>query len=120
MGQDKRHFPRINEETRVTCKVLEDPSAVGEPGLAMNISGGGICFHLAEKLPQGAMLALELSLPGFPAGVIALAKVVWCERNGARDASRPWEVGAEFHWIGWDSSAAQNQIAGYIRDKLTH
>ncbi len=31
---------------------------------------------------------------------------------------RPWELGCEFHWVGWDSNVAQARIADYIRKKL--
>ena len=72
----------------------------------------------SEQLADGVLLAMELDLPGYPAGVIALARVKWCERQASAEPSMPFEVGAEFHWIGWESVQAQQNIASYIRTKL--
>ena len=116
---ERREFPRINESVRLNVKTVEGVA----PGsaldaLAINISGGGIAFPSTEKLEDGAMLALELDLPGFPAGVIAMARVVWVEKNDEPSESHPWLVGAEFHWVGWDSNSAQANIASFIRERL--
>ena len=76
------------------------------------------------------MLALKLVLPRFPSGVIALARVIWCERTDTamsgllrmveteNPAPVAFEVGCEFHWVGWDSSAAQKAVMSYLKDQL--
>ena len=117
MSDDRRTFPRISESRRLRVReVTTDDS--GDGGMTLNISGGGICFAHTSQLKPGAMLAMELDLPGYPAGVIALASVRWCEHRPGAEPGLDYEVGAAFHWIGWESAAAQEQVARYIRSKL--
>jgi hypothetical protein len=77
--------------------------------LAVNISGGGVCFEATENLQNGALVALEISSDDFEAPILALAKVVWCKPKG-----RAYKVGAEFWWIGWGDTQAQTTIANYV------
>lgn len=117
MSDERREFPRVDESTAVRCTPVDDNKIdqfKGE-GFTVNISGGGVRFQNSEPIDPGTQVALNLKLPQFPSAVIALAQVVWCVPS---EGSLPWELGAEFHWIGWDSNAAQQQIADYIRGKL--
>ena len=67
-----------------------------------------------EPIADGTLLALELSLPGFPSDVIALARVVWQRKR----ADKRLDTGCEFHWVGWDSTQAQQRVADFIRHRL--
>ena len=117
MSTEHRKFPRVGDNTRVVCKPIgDDGPDSGDDGFATNISGGGICFVASEPYQVGQRLALEMELPGFPSGIIAIARVAWCEAAGSGKGGH--EIGAEFHWVGWESRSAQEQIASYIRDKL--
>ncbi len=119
---EKRQFPRIHERARLTWRVTTEGNLRAErspidDGLQINISGGGICFF-AEKGPTvGAILAVQLELPGYPSAILALARVVWTEPV-ERDGRPGADVGAEFHWVGWDSNFAQQQIATFVRTRL--
>ncbi|MGM0575119.1 MAG: PilZ domain-containing protein [Myxococcota bacterium] len=119
MSDERREFPRVGQNTHVKCRPLNDEGLedLQGDGYTVNISGGGIGFLYKEYVKPGSHVALNLELPQFPSDVIALARVVWCEPTGDEE-EMPYEIGAEFHWIGWESSSAQNQIATYIRDKL--
>lgn len=118
---DSRTFPRVTDSSKVksTVVVTSGTSMEIASGLATNISGGGICFRTEDPYKLGTMLALELELPGMPVAVIALARVVWVQESPSEaEPERPWELGCEFHWVGWDSNVAQARIADYIRKKL--
>ena len=115
---DYRQFPRVSAAANLRWRVVEGDEIKPQTppdsgGLQINISGGGICFATPDPLATGAMLAIELQLPGYPSGVIALARVVWC-----RKAASGHEVAAEFHWVGWDSTSVQEQVLSYIREQL--
>lgn len=110
---DRRRFPRIDDRSRVRWRSLDNDAPSLRDGMAINISGGGLCFDVDAPVPLGTLLALELRLPELPSDVIAMGKVVWCTPAKGRH-----ELGVEFHWIGWDSTVAQQQIAGYIRQRL--
>ncbi|MCB9730330.1 MAG: PilZ domain-containing protein [Deltaproteobacteria bacterium] len=116
MNQNRRQFPRVAESTQVRWRrVDQDAAELGEAA-TMNISGGGICFQAWERIDSGSHIAVQLELPGIPLPVIALARVVWCEL--ATEGAMPWDVGAEFHWVGWESGDAQRRIGDYLVDKL--
>ena len=120
MGSDGRAFPRIKDSARVKWRVADEagPTPIIDDGLQLNISGGGVCFASQTAVPKGTMLALELQLPNYPSGIIALARVVWVDVV-TRDDEEGFEIGAEFHWIGWDSNFAQQQLATYVKSRLS-
>ena len=116
-----RKFPRLDASCVIDYRsVGDDPrfrQMHGKHGFMQNISGGGVCVVMSEKQAEGEVLALNINLPGFPNGVIALGEVRWCN---PRDASRgAFEVGIEFWWVGWNDQGAQEQIRTYIADRLT-
>ncbi len=112
---DKRSYPRVNAGSKLKYRVVDDAGPdVTAAGLATNISGGGISFTADTRMPDGTLLALQLALPGFPSDVIALARIVWQRKN----PDRGFDIGCEFHWVGWESSLAQQKVAEFIRDKL--
>ena len=84
-------------------------------GVAVNISGGGMCFSADREIPPGSMVALEMSLSELPTPVVSLGKVVWCDRG---EEEGKYDVGVEFWWIGWADAEAQGQMLKYINQKL--
>lgn len=116
---ERRSYPRVTSECVVDWKPVEnDPivAALGQTqsGFVQNISGGGMCVRLDRDPGQGALLALNLQLPGLPSGIIALGKVCWVE-----PAAATCDVGIEFWWVGWNNPGAQEAIRGFINSKLT-
>ncbi|MFT5433547.1 MAG: hypothetical protein ACI9OJ_004253 [Myxococcota bacterium] len=113
MSDEHRQFPRVDDSTRIRWRPAPADTSFQE-GMQLNISGGGVCFASPSAIDIDTMLALELNSPGFPVSVLALGRVVWC-----REAPTGFEVGLEFHWVGWDSNSAQTQIADYVKDRLS-
>lgn len=115
---DNRRFPRVAGECNMVVRPLDDASESGlsrpsEDAVMSNISGGGVSFVQADAIEDGAMLALELELPGFPTSVISMGKVVWC-----RPKDDEYEIGVEFWWVGWRDHEAQKKIGEYITRSL--
>ncbi|MBM3222309.1 MAG: PilZ domain-containing protein [Candidatus Tectomicrobia bacterium] len=108
----KRRFPRLRKDFQITYRTVDREKFENDPisAMAINISGGGVCFEASEDLHKGALVALDIRSDDFGAPILALAKVVWCkaQRGGG------YTVGAEFWWIGWGDKAAQNTIANYV------
>lgn len=117
---NNREFPRVSRSCPVSYRVLENGSAAeagkSTPAIMNNISGGGICFTSADPFEIGTMLALQVELPGFPAGVISMGRVVWC--RPAPDEPGRQEIGVEFWWVGWKDESAQKEISSFIRTAL--
>jgi len=113
----QRKYPRVKEACEVKYRVIEDPVMQPERqgGVALNISGGGMCFSVEQELELGSMLAIELTLPELPTPVVSLARVVWCDLG---DGAAKFDVGVEFWWIGWADTEAQGHMLRYINEKL--
>ncbi len=116
----RRAFPRVSGSCPVQYRPLK-----GDPGVALNgpsdavmnnISGGGISFTAPEPVAEGQMLALQVDLPGFPAGVISMGKVVWCQPSD--DEPGRFDLGVEFWWVGWKDHDVQKQINDFISASL--
>lgn len=110
---DKRKYPRLGSIWDVEYKVLSSDEFSENPlqSFTVNISGGGICFEAMEDIPSGTILTLEMKSPAFPSEILALAKVVWCNKNPEKSK---YDVGVEFWWTGWKDKNAQEAVADYI------
>lgn len=107
----RRRFPRLRKDFHVSYRMVNQEQFESDPvcALAVNISGGGVCFEANEALQEGALVALEIRSDDFATPILALAKVVWCKSKGEAH-----KIGAEFWWIGWGDNKAQSTIANYV------
>ena len=107
----RRQFPRVSKEYRVSYSLVDQEQFDRNPvsSLAVNISGGGVCFSSDEPLAKGSMVALDIDADDLHSSILALAKVKWCKPQG-----ESYEIGAEFWWIGWRDNDAQNTVADFI------
>ncbi len=107
----RRKFPRVSKHYQVSYTPVDADQFQSNPvsSLAVNISGGGLCFEADEALQKDAMIALEINSDDFRSAILALARVAWCKPKG-----EAYEVGAEFWWIGWRDNQAQSSIADFI------
>jgi Tfp pilus assembly protein PilZ len=107
----RRRFPRLRKDFQITYRIVDQAQFDSDPikSLAINISGGGVCFEATDNLQKGTLVALELRSEDFSAPILALAKVVWCKPQGTTH-----QVGAEFWWVGWGDDQAQTTIAHYV------
>lgn len=110
----RRQFPRVSKEYRVSYSLVDQEQFDCRPfnSLAVNISGGGICFTVAEPLAKGSMVALDIDADDLQSSILALAKIRWCKAQG-----KAYEVGADFWWIGWRDNDAQHTVADFITAK---
>lgn len=108
-----RKYPRLSKNCQITYRYLDAAQFANSPiaSLALNISGGGLCFETTEALEKDDMVALSIHSEDFRP-ILALIKVVWCKANKAR-----YNVGAEFLWVGWNDPKAQQTIADYVANQ---
>ncbi|HUT32817.1 MAG TPA: PilZ domain-containing protein [Planctomycetota bacterium] len=113
----RRKFPRVKAGWAVEYREVSDKEfqTSSVSGLAVDISGGGICLEAKQEVAPGTMVAIDLHSPDFEAPILALAKVVWCKK---RLFSEVYDVGAEFLWSGWGDSSAQSKIVEYVRQRV--
>lgn len=107
----RRQFPRVSKEYHISYALIDREQFDGSPvnSLAVNISGGGICFNVSEPLAKGSMITLDIQADDLQSSILALAKVKWCKAQKDQ-----YEVGAEFWWIGWRDNDAQHAVADFI------
>jgi hypothetical protein len=112
----RRRFPRLSRKFQISYKMVDQEKFDNDPvsSLALNISGGGVCFEATENLQPGVLVALDIHSHDFDAPILALAKVMWCKPGGGR-----YQVGAEFWWVGWGDNKAQATIANYVAAQTT-
>ena len=106
----QRKFPRVSKEYRIAYTTVNQEELTHTPlhSLAINISGGGVCFAAQEALAKDTLLALEINAEDASA-ILALARVAWCKQKG-----KGYDIGAEFWWVGWRDNAAQSTMANFI------
>ena len=111
---EKRKFPRVDKNYQVSFSVIDKDQFEENPisSLAVNISGGGLCFESDQALEKDTLVALEINADNFSSAILALARVAWCKPRGDT-----YELGAEFWWTGWRDQQAQSSIGDFIASK---
>ena len=88
---ERRAYPRVEMRVPISYRII---ACLGEMDLdpltekimeenTINLSAGGACIRVDEKLNPEHVLLLMFQLPGLPEPVKAVARVVWCHDEGA-------------------------------------
>jgi hypothetical protein len=114
-GAERRKFPRLRESCSIRVKPIAGAQFASEnqDAIAVNISGGGLCYRARDAVTAGDFLAVEMALPEFSSPIVAMGRAVFCE-----PAAEGYEVGIEFWWVGWGDDSAQRAISDYIKTEL--
>lgn len=101
---ERREHPRVAKRIRVRWQRVDDERGdergearrVGpvEAAVTSDVSQGGLGFPVAEPIPVGTILALELEREFGGPPLSALARAARCVRDGDG-----WLLGVEFTWI---------------------
>ncbi len=89
--KERRVEPRICVKIPITFKVINDTKEIEKlitlkkgkklhP--ALNISLGGMCLLTNQRLKDGSVLELEITIPGLAKDIKAAAEVVWSNETG--------------------------------------
>jgi c-di-GMP-binding flagellar brake protein YcgR len=109
--EDKRNFPRLSASVEVGYTLLKD-AADKKTTYTKNISAGGICLIVYEKIEPGSILALKLQLPDVQKTIEVQGKVVWTSHFTIDSDQRDrYDLGIEFNEI--DESLRQ-RISQYV------
>jgi len=108
---DKRNFPRLVASVGVEYTLLKDASDKKKT-YTKNISAGGICLIVYEKIEPGSILAWKLRLPDVKRAIEAQGKVVWMSHFiiGSDQRDR-YDLGIEFTEI---AESARQKIFQYV------
>ena len=116
-SSDKRSASRITERCQVSYRTVDDnennPKRIATRTL--NLSSSGLCLVAPEALIPDRHLALELMLTDREAPLVAIGRVVWCDRDGD-----DYRVGICFTWLREDDRKDLGAIAEYVQGKLSN
>ena len=118
MGEEaKRRYPRLPLNTEIVYRVLDQAEAELYTTGSKDISSGGLCIIVIEKLEPGAVLNLRFSLPELNKIVNAKGKVIWVKelRIGKKKAGDFYEAGIEFMEIDQEE---RERIKDYVSSKM--
>jgi c-di-GMP-binding flagellar brake protein YcgR len=78
-NENRREFPRLDFDVEFKHWVFSEPSLKPIRNKGKNISAGGLCIMVFEKLEIGTLLKLEFSLQGADKPIMAKGKVMWID-----------------------------------------
>ena len=110
---ERRRFPRLPLKVNVKYDVLKGLPLRAKETQSKNISIGGICLVVPEKINIGTLLRLKLSLKGETSYITVKGKVVWVEEFSVDSTSdyKAYDCGIEFVDI---SPQEQESISRYL------
>jgi hypothetical protein len=117
MMQERRSYVRANGLVLVNYKV-PDLQLQGKSS-AYDISGTGLRITTNQKLSSGALVEMEIYLPGSSQPIIAKGEAIWSDKVGPKKETQgPEEYffsGIRFTVIEEDNRA---RVADYVRRKV--
>ena len=103
--KERRRFVRL--ENSLPLMYWISPATVPQATLTRNLSGGGICLYVTERLLPGTNLEVQFTLPGQQGPMTFTAEVVWCDQPAPDAPSGQVMAGIRF-----------TQITPHDRDRI--
>ncbi len=102
---ERRKFPRLNLSVDIEYSVIGKESYLKGEGSTKNISSGGICVIVYEKIDIGDILSLVINLPAGERPIQTEGRVVWIgDFILSEEKISSWDAGIEFTGISEDDS----------------
>ncbi|MHC4450743.1 MAG: PilZ domain-containing protein [Planctomycetota bacterium] len=113
---ENRGATRISERCQISYRSVDDadnnPKRIATQTL--NLSSSGLCLVAPEALIPDRHLALELEITERKEPLVAIGRVVWCDRDGDN-----YRVGVCFTWLREEDRKDLGKIADYVAGKLS-
>jgi c-di-GMP-binding flagellar brake protein YcgR len=95
---ERRKFSRIPFNVKVKYDVLKGSSYRAGEARSKNVSAGGICLTIPEKIDIGALLRLKLFIRNDDDFITVIGKVIWFEEFSISHTSddKAYDCGIEF------------------------
>jgi c-di-GMP-binding flagellar brake protein YcgR len=109
---ERRVFPRLDASVDVEYNILEKEGKRKRRSVSKNISVGGICLIVYEKIDVGDILALKIHLTDVDYIIEVEGRVVWSSHFTMNSDRRDrYDLGIEFVKI---SDSAQKILSQYV------
>jgi hypothetical protein len=114
---ERRQSPRIPERCHVAFRTIREGTAEPKRTAAqtLNLSASGLCLVTRQPLARDDHLAMELSLEGHATPVMAVGRVVWCDRD---EDERSYRIGVCFTWLREEDRRALAVIGDHVQSRL--
>ncbi len=114
---ERRKYPRLSINVEVEYTLLKRASLQLKSAQSKNISAGGICIILLEKLEVGTPLEFKFSLPGYDRIIKCEGRIAWLQEFliGENNSISGYNAGVEFSNI---SEEDRNKINEYVAGKV--
>lgn len=114
-GSERRRFVRISADIPVRYSLPKGPNNIKAPK-TKDISIGGICITINEKLMPRASLCLVIEPAGSPEPILANGEVAWVKENTQetnKEGIRYFDIGIEFKDI---LPKDKERLFGFIKE----
>ena len=111
--EEKRKFVRIGWPIVIQYRVLEEPSTQDQI-VGRNISEGGVCFTVYERLTKWTKLDMQIHVPFDSMPIFAKGKVVWIKKLG-EEHSKTFDAGVIFTEI---EPKEHKRLKTYIENEI--
>ena len=109
---ERRKFVRLSINVEIDYSLLDEQPPDPKTTTSRNISAGGICMMVDEKLELNSVITLYIKLPEDHPEINAKGKVVWVKPfQMASDKKPRFDAGIEFIEISDDD---KSQIKKYV------
>lgn len=110
--EERRRFIRLGVPIELKYVVEEGPSQIRKQVATKDLSCDGLRFISEQDIREGAMLDINLTIPGANNPVHIKGKTIWSKKVASEDTA-PFEVGVEFVQIEEDN---KNTFLKYLCD----
>jgi len=115
--KNRRFFTRIEADLSATYHRPKKNNSGVRSSTTRNISMGGVCILIKEKLTISEKISLTVSLPECSNPITVLGEVVWVKEDVKHLETRgirAFEIGVQFKEI---SSMAQDELFRFIKER---
>jgi c-di-GMP-binding flagellar brake protein YcgR len=115
LSKERRKTVRI--ETALDLTYRSEKKRSSQKAYTENISTGGLKMHVAEKLPKGATIHAEISMPNSNDPILARGIIAWSEDSPGKmvDGRRVFAVGVKFIHL---KPLERRRLSSFIENSL--
>ncbi|MBI2870938.1 MAG: HEAT repeat domain-containing protein [Candidatus Omnitrophica bacterium] len=95
-GAERRRHARLKTNLAIAYRVDGEGPAPIQKSRTKNISKGGLCLVMSEKLTRDTRIKLDIEIPGGGQPYQALGLVRRCRERESQDGKRLFEIGIRF------------------------
>lgn len=115
-GSERRRYVRVSTNVPIRYSLPKESNNHIKAIKTKDISVGGICMTVNEKLNPRLRLYLEIETPGLPSPVCARGEVVWVKESTEdknEDGIRYFNIGIEFKEV---QPKDKERLFSYIKE----